>query len=334
MRTKRRKPIAIKKKEEGTALVRFNQVISTGCTVLDLALSGGRIDGGGLPGGILVEIYGPEGSGKTAVLAEICASAQSNGGDVRFRDPEARLDKEYAQIYGINIKKDFFDYKRPETVKELFTDMKDWEPKPKVINVFGADSVAATSTEMEMEDEDKRGQKQAKEFSQNLRKSARLLGRPNVLTVFTNQLREGEKGETTPGGKGIRFYATVRLRIAETEKIWREKKLKSGVKVKKVVGIISTVFIKKSTIDDPYRMCDIQILFNYGIDNIRTNLQYMKGITKASTYDCFGKSFNSIDRSVQYIEDNNLEKKLEKRVIQAWEEIQEMFKVNRKKKER
>lgn len=339
MKKKIRKPKKIDRKAriaKRTKLVRFTKVISTGCTVLDLCLSGGRISGGGLPGGILVEIYGPAGSGKTAILSELCASAQSKGGDVRFRDPESRLDKEYAEIYGINIKEDYFDYDRPETVRDLFKDLRNWEPNPDNINVFGADSVAATSTEMEMEEEegDKRGQKQAKEFSQNLRKSSRALGRENILTVFTNQLREGERGETTPGGKAIPYYASIRLRVAETEKITKEKKLKSGYKAKKIVGIVSTCFVKKSTIGDPYRMCDIHIIFNYGLDNIRTNLQYIKGVTKDTMYDCFGKRYNSVDKAIEYVEENGLEKKLDKFVIQTWEEIEENFKINRKKKER
>lgn len=313
---------------------RFNKVVSTGDTRLDLALSGKRVKGGGLPGGILIEIFGPEGSGKTAIASEICASAQSKGGDVRFRDPESRLDKEYTSIYGIDIQSKFFDYSRPETVKELFKDHKEWEPEEDEINVFAGDSIAALSTEMEMEDEDKRGQKQAKEFSQNLRKNARSLARQNVLTVFTNQLREGEKGETTPGGRGIRFYASARLRVAQTELIWREKKLKSGVKVKKAIGIVSTCYVKKSTIDEPYRMCDIYIIFNYGIDDIRGNLQYMKDMTKDSMYDCFGKRFHGIDAAIDYIEKNKLQNKLKKQVIETWEEIQKMFETNREKKSR
>jgi len=319
-------------KNGGRLVKRFDKVISTGSTLLDLALSGKRIRGGGLPPGILVEIFGPEGSGKTALLAEICAAAQSKGGDVRFRDPESRLDQEYTTIYGVNIKSDYFDYERPETVKELFKDHKGWKPNPDAINVFGADSIAAISTEMEMEDEDKRGQKQAKEFSQNLRKNARSLARNNILTIFTNQLREGEKGETTPGGRGIRFYASVRLRVAQTEMIVKEKKLKSGAKVKKTIGIVSTCYVKKSTIDEPYRMCDIYIVFGYGVDDIRANLQYVKALTKDTMYDCFDKRFHGVDAAIKYIEKYKLQKKLKNHVIDIWEEVEKEFEVQREKK--
>lgn len=314
--------------------LRFDRVLSTGSTILDLCLSGGRIPGGGIPPGILMEVYGPAGSGKTAILAEICASAQARGGDVRFRDPESRLDKEYAEIYGVNINKDYFDYDRPETVKQLFKDLKTWEPNPENIGVFAADSVAAVSTELEMEDEDKRGQKQAKEFSQNLRKSARAIARENVLTVFTNQLREGERGETTPGGKAIPFYASVRLRVAQTEMITKKKKLKSKAEVKKVIGIVSTCYVKKSTIDDPYRMCDIYIIFNYGIDDVRGNLQYMKDITKDTMYDIDNKRFHGIDTAIEYVEKNKLQKKLKKLVIETWGQVEKEFEMKREPKQR
>lgn len=328
-----RKPKKIAKKE--STLPRFTRVVSTGSTLLDLAISGGRIPGGGIPSGILVEIYGQEGSGKTAILAEICASAQSKKGEIRFRDPEGRLDKEYATIYGINIEKDFFDYKRPDTVKQLFKDLKDWEPESDSINVFCADSVAAISTEMEMEDEDKRGQKQAKEFSQNLRKSGRILARENLLTVFTNQVREGEHGETTPGGRGIRFYASLRIRTSQTDMIVKKKKLKpSGVEVKKTIGIVTTCYIKKSTVDSPYRMCDIHILFGYGIDDIRGNLQYLKDITKDSMYDCFGKRFHGVDLAIEYIEKNELQNKLKQLVIDTWESVDKEFEMKREPKMR
>ena len=96
----------------------FTAVVSTGSTLLDLAISGGRIRGGGVPSGILLEIYGPSGTGKTAVLAEMCAATQVKGGHVKFLDPEARLDQEYMRIYGMELEKD--EYYMPDTVNEVF----------------------------------------------------------------------------------------------------------------------------------------------------------------------------------------------------------------------
>lgn len=314
--------------------LRFDKVVSTGATLLDLAISGGRVRGGGLPSGILVEIFGPEGSGKTGILAEICASAQARGGEVDFEDPESRLDKEYSKIYGVKIKKNFFNYNRPDTVKKMFKSLNEWEVDKNVINVFGADSIAALSTELEMEDEDKRGQKQAKEFSQNLRKSARKIGKRGILCVFTNQIREGERGETTSGGKAIRFYASLRVRVSINEILYKTVEVKPGVKVKQAYGISSSCYIKKSTVDNPYRLCDIYIVFGYGIDDIRGNLQYLKDMTRDSMYDCFGKRFKGINTAIHYIEENGLQKKLREAVIDMWESVEEAFKVKREPKER
>src|SRR5512137_2055750 len=120
--------------------VSVERVVSTGSTLLDLAISGKRRREGGIPGGIIVELYGPSGAGKTAILAEICGSAQKRGGVVKFCDPEARLDQQYTQIYGVSVKTDFFDYHRPDTVSELFHQhLYDWEPKCDGIPVFAGD---------------------------------------------------------------------------------------------------------------------------------------------------------------------------------------------------
>lgn len=272
------------------------------------------------------EIYGPSGSGKTSLLMEICASSQRKGGLAMVRDPESRLDKEYAEIYGVSIAEDFFDYSRPNTVLEMFQDLWGWEPPEEHINVFGADSIAALSTELEMEDWDKRGQKQAKDFSQGLRKSARIIGTPNKIIVFTNQLRQGELTEVTPGGKALEYYASVRIRVAQKGMIEKTVKLKSGKEIKKVIGIESECYIKKSTVDDPYRRCPLFIIFNYGVDDVRGNLQWYKDMMKDSVYDCAdGKTYNSMDKAIQYIEENKLQKKLRSLVINLWEEIEAKF---------
>ena len=291
--------------------VSLDHVVSTGSTLLDLAISGLRREEGGIPGGIVVEISGPPGAGKTALLAEICASAQKKGGDVRFADPEARLDKEYSEIYGISLS-ERFDYHRPNTVAELFGDhLWAWKPEPQIesaISVFGADSVAALSTEMEMEDEDKMGMRRAKEFSQFLRKTCRLIANNNWLVVFTNQIRMSQQGrETTPGGMALPFYASLRIRVGPSfrgSKI--EKKTKFGTKeVDKVIGIHSTCKIIKSSIDEPYREVPLSIIFNYGVDTIRDELQFFKEMTSAGNYDCFTKQYVSLEQAIRHIEEKD-----------------------------
>lgn len=316
----------------------FDLVVSTGSTLLDLAISGNRRGEGGVPGGILIEIYGHSGGGKTALLSEICSSSQKRGGEIKFADPEARLDQEYTQIYGVNIKEDFFDYSRPNTVSKIFDLIWNWQPKnKKVINVFAGDSIAALSTEMEIEDGDKMGMRRAKEFSAGLRKTCVLIRENNWIIAFTNQLRQDQSGYVTPGGLGIPYYASLRIQVSpmyKGSKIKKEIKLNSGVKVEKVIGINSLCTVTKSSIDEPFKTAPICITFGYGIDDIRANLQYYKDMTKESKYNAITKEFVSMESAIRYVEENKLELDLKKRVIALWGDIQKQFDVNRKPKER
>jgi recombination protein RecA len=316
------------------------RVVSTGSTLLDLAISGKVRVGGGVPGGIIVEIYGPSGSGKTAILAELCASAQNLGGEALFVDPEARLNQEYAKIYGISLEESQFDYKQPDTVTELFNEIIfTWKPKnDKVINIIASDSLAALSTKLEMEDEDKMGMRRAKEFSQGLRKTCRIIMNNHWLVACTNQIRQGDGGETTPGGEAVKFYSSLRIRIGPSfkgSKIIKKTKVDGYAKeVEKVVGIVSNCKITKSSVDDPFREVSIYILFGYGIDDIRGNLQYVKDMTGASMYDCFTKEWKSMDNAIKYIEEGGLEQKLKERVYEIWDKVESSFVIQRKRKER
>ena len=318
-----------------TREVSVDKIVSTGSTLLDLAISGKRRRGGGVPGGIIVELYGPSGGGKTALAAEICASAQKKGGEVRFCDPEARLDQEYSQIYGVSLG-DCFDYYRPDTVSEMFnTHLWNWKPENEnVINVFVGDSVAALSTNLEMEEGDKMGMRRAKEFSEGLRKTARLISNNNWLVVFTNQVRQSQTGEVTPGGMGLPFYASLRLRVGPSYLNAKIKKTAtvSGKKLEKVIGINSTCKVQKSSIDEPFRESTLSIIFNYGIDTIRTELQYHKDFTGISQYDCFTKNFSDMQSAIEHIEEHDFENQLRERTIDLWEEIEDRFLVTRKTK--
>jgi recombination protein RecA len=311
-------------------------LLSTGSTLLDLAITGKRSRGGGIPGGILCEVFGPSGAGKTAILAEIAASCQSKGGDVRFLDPEARLDQEYSRIYGAEISQG--NYLRPDTVTQMFDMIQNWIPiQSDKINVVAADSLAALSTEMEMGDEDKYGMRPAKEFSMCLRKICRKIANDNWLIVCSNQLREGPKGETTPGGNAIRFYSSLRIRVgppAQGAKIPKVVTLANGKKVEKIIGIRSQCKIKKSSVDEPFRECFISIIFGYGIDDIRENLQYLKENTGSTTYKVADQEFRSMGKAIEYVETNNLQDTLKNEVIDLWSEIEDKFKIERPKKER
>jgi RecA/RadA recombinase len=329
------KPVESKPKYKGNT----ETMISTGSTLLDLAISGGRVHGGGLPGGILVEIFGPSGSGKTVLLCEIAGGIQRKKGEIQYHDPEARLNKDFAELFDMFIKKE--DYHTPNTIPEVFSKVREWEPKdPKKINGILADSLAALSTDMEMEKEDKMGGRRAKEFSQELRKTARVLAANNLLMVCSNQVRQKmdagpyEAKYISPGGEAIGFYSSLRLRTFGKKNIMQSEKI-AGKEMKRAVGVTTQIEVFKSSIWKPSRIAPITILFDYGIDDIRENLQFIKTWTKNTTYTCQGEKLgNSLAGAIQYIEEEDMETQLREEVIELWMEIEERFSSNRKKKKR
>lgn len=319
--------------------VNLNRMISTGSTLLDLAISGGKVRGGGIPAGIMMELFGPSSSGKTTLLVEIGASVQDKGGEVDVADPEARLDRAYTEMHGLQIPADH--YSRPDTVNQVFDEIYKWDPvKEDVVNMYAADSIAALCSDLELgEDGDKRGQKKAKDLSEGCRKTARVISKANKLVVFTNQERQSEYGKTTPGGFAVGYHSSLRIRIARVSRIEPEKTVKgTKKKIKKTIGILSEATIIKSSIDDEYRKAPLYIVFGFGIDDIRANLQWYKEMTASTTYESFGHSsnegFSSMDAAISNIEKNNLEGDLREIVIDLWGDIEEQFKVTRKKKKR
>lgn len=315
------------------------KVISTGSTLLDLIISGGRIRGGGLPGGILVEIYGPSQCGKTAIVTELLASVQAKNGDSKIDDPEGRFDKEYARIFGYDMSKE--NYSVSDQVKDVFDQLLKWRPKKDKISLFAVDSIAALCSETEAGEWDKRGQAKAKELTQGCRKLSTKLTQTNKIVVFTNHEKDGEFGKTTPGGKAVPYHASLRIRLSTKKPILKSRKLKTTREgevvekiIKQAIGIESTCEIKKSSIDKEFRACQLYTIFGVGIDDIRGNLQYIKDMTKDTVYDVFDKTYQSMESAVNYIEENNLESRLRERVIDLWEEIETLFETKRKKKVR
>lgn len=316
----------------------FSKIISTGSTLLDLSISGSRVRGGGLPAGILVEIFGPSQSGKTALLCEIAGAVERQGGECQFDDPEARLDQEFASLFDMNIKKE--NYNQPDTVTQVFKALRDWEPANKnVINGKFTDSLAALSTDMEMSEEegDKMGMRRAKEFSEQLRKSCRLIKQRNILHVCSNQVRvnvdAGKYGKryTSPGGEAVKFYASVRMQFSNPEKMFK-KITHKGREIKKAIGIEVEVEVVK-TVDSPYRKAPLIILYGYGIDDVRANLQYLKDFKKHSIYTVGDTKLDiSMEESIKLVEDNDLIDALRNEVIDLWEEIEKKFESNRKKR--
>lgn len=315
-------------------------MISTGSTLLDLAISGGRVRGGGIPAGIMVEIFGPSSTGKTVLLSEIAGNVQAMGGEAQFRDPEARLNRQFAQLFGLEINDS--NYSTPNVIPEVFQSIRTWKPKnPDAINGIFADSLAALSTDLEMgtEEGDKMGGRRGKEFSQELRRTCRVLVDKNYLLVCSNQIRDtmatvGPKTKS-PGGHALEFYPSLRLKTEfayQGAKLFREITHEGRV-IKKAIGVNIEVEVFKSSVWKPAGKAPLTIIWDYGIDDVRQNLHYLKTYTSSTTYVLNGEKLHtSVSKSIAMIEDANAEEDLREEVINLWEIIEEKFKSDRKPK--
>ena len=282
-------------------------------------------------------------SHNTAIISEMVGNAIAAEGSAAILDPEGRLDHEHAKIYGVDMEK--IEYEMPDTVSDIFNFMELWEPESEIgPNIIMTDSLAALSTKMEMDSEDAMGMRRAKEFSQGLRKLCRKIKTNNWLIACTNQVRVNVKsgGETTPGGMGIPFYASLRIRIAQAfqNKYLKKTSTINGVKQEKIYGIKSECSIKKSSIDDPYRTAVIYLIFDYGIDDVRKNLEYLKENTRNSTYILKNEKgeitfeCKSMAKAIAEIEERELEQELKDSVVDLWQHIRKELTITRKKKNR
>jgi len=336
---KKEAAVAVSQKKEYAGDI--GKMISTGSTLLDLAISGGRVKGGGLPGGILVEVFGPSSAGKTVILCEIAGAVQRKGGRVMFQDPEARLNRQFAQMFDLDT--DEIEYSNPDTVTEVFKQVRAWEtPKGKAIHGIFTDSLAALSTDLEMDKEegDKMGMRRAKEFSEQLRKTCRHLTNSGQLMVCSNQVRQNADASpysekySTPGGMAIGFYASLRLRARAPEKITIKENI-AGKEVKRVIGVKTEFEVYKSSVWKPYRTAPVYILFDYGVDDVRANLQFIKDYTTATAYTVGGEKIGvAMDAAIARVEERGLEKQLQQEVIELWEKIEGKFETERKPKQR
>ena len=275
------------------------EVIPTGSLTLDLALGVG-----GLPKGRIVEIYGPESSGKTTLALHVVAEAQKMGGEVAFVDAEHALDPEYAAALGVDIENMLVS--QPDYGEQAL-EITDALVRSGAISVVVVDSVAALTPRAEIEGE--MGESvvglQARLMSQALRKLAGSIAKTNCLVIFINQIRDKigviyGSSETTTGGRALKFFSSVRLDIRRTES------LKNG---SEVMGNHTRVKVVKNKVAPPFREAEFDIMYGEGISHngelIDLGVKYDLVQKSGSWYSIGDERIGQVrDNAKNYLRDN------------------------------
>src|SRR6056297_444421 len=299
--------------EAGTMNV---ESIPTGSVSLDIALGVG-----GVPRGRIIEIFGPESSGKTTLAQHIVSEVQKTGGTAAFIDAEHALDPDYAKKIGININEMFIS--QPDTGEQAL-EIVETLVRSNAMDIVVIDSVAALTPKAEIEGEmgDAHMGLQARLMSQALRKLASIVGKTKTTVVFINQTRQKigvffGNPETTTGGTALKFYSSVRIEVRRAAQIKKaDKTIGNRVKVKVV----------KNKVAAPFQTCEFDIMYNEGIsvsgDILDTGIEF----------DLINKSGNSYsyneeklgvgrEKAKMYLRENSpLIKKIKKQIWQAVED--------------